>query len=154
CACARGDAHALATFEAAFFPLLPAALHAAKVTAVLVDELQQVLRTKLFVAAPDASPKITEYSGRGELKTWFRIVATRTAINLAVRGGREVALDEGALPLAFGAGDDPELAYFKRLYTSEFRAAFAQALEALEPRDRSLLRYAFVDGLSTEEIGA
>jgi len=67
--------------------------------------------------------------------------------------GREIPVEEGTLEYVIGAGEDPELDYFKERYRKEFRAAFADAFAALEPRDRSLLRYAFGRGLSIDVIG-
>src|SRR5262249_32321867 len=50
------------------------------------------------------------------------------------------------------AGDDPELAFLKHQYREQFRAAFAAAVAALEPRDRNILRHRYVDGLEVNEL--
>jgi RNA polymerase sigma-70 factor (ECF subfamily) len=154
CACARGDAAALRTFEKTFFVEVDAAVAKVGGAAPSADEIRQVLRHKLFIAEPDAQPKITEYGGRGPLRTWVRIIATRTALNLASRASRELPFEGEALTFLIGGGDDPELSYLKRLYAEEFRLAFAEAFDGLESRDRNLLRYAFGEGLTVDAIGS
>ena len=49
--------------------------------------------------------------------------------------------------------DDPMLAELKARYRSELADAFRAALAELVPRDRTLLRYQMIDGLSIDEIG-
>jgi RNA polymerase sigma-70 factor (ECF subfamily) len=51
-------------------------------------------------------------------------------------------------------GDDPEVEYMKRTYSTEFKAAFADTLGKLGAREQTLLRYHHVDGLNIDEIGA
>jgi RNA polymerase sigma-70 factor (ECF subfamily) len=50
------------------------------------------------------------------------------------------------------ATDDPELAFLKQRYRSEFRAAFAEALGKLDSRDRNILRHRYLDGLDVGEL--
>lgn len=140
CALASGNAAALRAFDE-------------MLSAVQDEEVRQLVRHKLLVAEPGKSPKIADYGGRGGLKTWLRIVATRTALDLNAAKAREVPVERDALEYVIGAGEDPELDYFKERYRKEFRAAFADAFAALAPRDRSLLRYAFGKGLSIDVIG-
>jgi RNA polymerase sigma-70 factor (ECF subfamily) len=140
CALASGNAAALRAFDE-------------MLAAVQDEEVRQLVRHKLLVAEPGKAPKIADYGGRGSLKTWLRIVATRTALDLGAAKGREVPVEEGTLEYVIGAGEDPELDYLKERYRKEFRAAFADAFAALDPRDRSLLRYAFGRGLSIDVIG-
>jgi RNA polymerase sigma-70 factor (ECF subfamily) len=153
-ACARGDPAALASFERSFFPEVDAAVRRVRGDAPPASELRQVLRHHFFVASPGERPKVCEYTGRGALKIWVRIAAVRTALNLAVREAREVAFENDAMAFLVGSGEDPELAYLKRLYTHAFKEAFADAFLTLAPRERSLLRYAFGEGLTVDAIGA
>ena len=140
CALTRGNEAALRAFDA-------------MLGAIQDEEVRQLVRHKLLVAEPGKSPKIADYSGRGGIKTWLRIVATRTAMDLSAAKGREVPVERDTLEYIIGTGEDPELDYLKERYRKEFRAAFADAFAALEPRDRSLLRYAFGRGLSIDVIG-
>ncbi|HEY4119867.1 MAG TPA: hypothetical protein VGM56_18500 [Byssovorax sp.] len=153
CACARGDEPALAAFERAILPEVDAALRRFAST-LAPDEIKQLVRHRLFVGGADARPKILEYAGRGRLRTWVRVAATRVALNLAESSARERTFEQGAIEHILGAGGDPELAYLKRRYGAEFRASFGEAFSALDPRERNLLRYAFGEGLSVDAVGA
>ncbi len=152
CACVDGNAEALRLFDAVLLPQVEQPLKRAA-PSIPTDEVRQVLRKKLFVAEPGKRPKIADYAGRGALRTWLRIIATRTALDLGQSAAREVPVERAALEFIVGAGQDPELDYFKQRYAAEFRAAFADAFAALDARDRSLLRYAFGRGLSIDAIG-
>jgi RNA polymerase sigma-70 factor (ECF subfamily) len=154
CACARSDEAAVAAFDAAYLREIERSVRRVPSFNLSFEELRQMVHQKLFVAEPGARPKITEYSGRGELRTWVRIVATRMALTAATRGSREVPVEMATLAHLVGGSDDPEVAYLKRMYTGEFRAAFEAAFATISPRDRNLLRYAFVEGLTIDGIGA
>src|SRR4051812_26013639 len=89
-ACAAGDASALAAFERDFLPQVPGYLTRLAKQPAFIDEVQQLLREKLFVAK-----KILEYSGQGPLGAWLRVVTVRLALDLLrARGQRmETPLD-------------------------------------------------------------
>lgn len=116
-------------------------------------EVVQILRERLFVPQQGREPRIAGYTGRGSLDAWFRVAAVRVALNLRRGTRREVALDEDRA-LAEHAGADLEIEDLKRRYRSEFRAAFAAALRAIPPRDRTILRQHYLDGLTMESIGS
>ena len=155
CACAVGDDRAIAAFEAHYASHITAIVSRVKGASTLTEETKQVLRQQLFVATAERRPKIAEYSGRGELLAFLRVVAIRTALGLLRKDKRHAAVaDTDELALLPDHGDDPELLYFKQLYRVEFKASFEQALAELDPRQRSLLRYSLVDGLSIDAIAA
>jgi RNA polymerase sigma-70 factor (ECF subfamily) len=155
CACSRGDPQAVAGFDAKFMPELGAALGRMRLSASSLDEVKQLVRQKLFVADPGKRPKIADYSGRSGLRRWLRSVAVRTCLNFMRKGKREVLVeDDQVLAGVSSARDDPEIAYMKEKYRNEFRAAFQAALDAITPRQQSLLRYHYVDGLNIDEIGS
>ena len=68
------------------------------------------------------------------------------------RRNPELADDRWLAELASPA-DDAEIAHLKRLYRSEFRTAFQGALTALTGRERNMLRYRYLEGLSIDQIG-
>jgi len=152
CACASGLAGAVEAFERA---------HAADVQAVhaqshpprpALDELQQVVRAKLFVGPP---PRIAEYSGQGPLRAWVRVVAARALVDLTrAPGAREVAGGDDDFLAVPSPGDDPELAYLKRTYRAELRQAFEESARALSPEERNVLREHYAHGLTIDEIAA
>lgn len=153
CACARGDPHAIAAFERHCLGALDATLRkVAGVTPDVIDDVKQQLRRSLLVA--DARPPgILEFSGRGELRRWLRVIAVREALGILQRSRREVPSEQDSLEKALLPALDLEKQYLKKLYQKEFTQAVAKALGALSVHDQLLLRQAFVDGLSIDEIG-
>src|SRR5947207_9128327 len=85
-ACACDAPGAMVTFERVFMSQVPAYLRRLRASPSFVDEVQQLLRAKLFVGPP---PQITEYAGTGPLTAWLRVTALRTAFDLKrTRGER------------------------------------------------------------------
>ena len=153
-ACAQGDAEAIATVEARYFADLDRALARFEGGAALVDEVKQRLRDKLFVGDGSA-PRISSYTGRGDLGRWIRVAATREAIGILRKGKREIPMEESALAQVLAEGEgDLELAYLKRLYAAEFKSAFQRAITELAPKERTILKYHVLDGLNIDRIGA
>jgi RNA polymerase sigma-70 factor (ECF subfamily) len=153
CACGDGDAVAIAAFERAFGGDVDIALGALGAPAHVADEARQVVRTRLFVAAPGSEPVIARYGGRGDLRAWVRATTVRAAIDLLRLTRREVPSEDVALDEPIEVGD-VELAALRARYGAEFKDAFGQAFLALPKRDRVLLRYRYVDDLDVDGIGA
>ncbi len=154
CACACGDGAALAAFDRRFVTEIGGALARMRLSAASVDEIKQLVRQKLFVAVDGGVGKIADYSGRSGLKRWVRAVAVRTGLNFIRKGKREVLVEDDKVLAGVSSGDDdPEVVYMKQKYRHEFREAFQQALASVEDRQKSLLRYHYVDGLNIDEIG-
>lgn len=155
CACAEGDARALAAFEARTAPVIERALLASGVSDAERADLGQVVRQRLLVApAAGGPPRIATYSARGALLSWVRVVATREAARMLPRARREVAADDDVLADLIAGDDDPEIGYLKRLYRDELKRAFHAAIDALDDRDRLLLRQHTLDGLDIDHLGA
>ena len=155
CACAQGDPAALSAFEK-FVAEIDLALARMRVDRAQVEEVKQLVRQKLFVAPSRDKPvKIADYSGRGDLRRWVRAIAVRTCLNQMRKGKRELLMkDDKVLAGVAHSDDDPELAYMKEKYRTEFRDAFLSALGSLTDRQQNLLRYHHVDELNIDEIGA
>lgn len=149
CGCVTGSHSALAAFEARYAPELGAALRRS-FDPGLAQDAELRLRDRLLLVADDDTARLGSYSGRGDLRAWLRAAAVRTAIDL-MRARREVPVDPSSLG-DLGAADDPLLGALKQHYRDEFRIAFGEAARALTDRERTLLRYRFVDGLSADEI--
>jgi RNA polymerase sigma-70 factor (ECF subfamily) len=160
CACARGLPGAIAAFDRDYMREVDIALARMRVGDSRLKDVKQLVRQRLFVGggtagAPTSPGKISEYGGRGDLRRWVRSVAVRTCLNELRKGKREVLVDDDHLIAQHAiSADDPEVEYMKRTYASEFKAAFADALGQLGPREQTLLRYHHVDGLNIDEIGA
>jgi len=149
--CARGDAAAIRILEQQYLLGLGASLPGPHRDDAA--EIVQILRERLLVPAGGRPARIEDYTGRGAMQSWLRVAAVRIALNLKRSRRREIPLDEDRA-LAERASGDLEIDDLKRRYSTEFRAAFAAALEALPVRDRTLLRQHYLDGLTMEAVGA
>jgi len=154
CACALGDPAAIAIFERTYFGEVDAAAVRVRAGESLAAEAKQILRLTLFVSGGTRVAAAATFSGRGDLRGWLRIAATRELLRLAGRDRREVRVDDDALLDALAPAVDPELGYLRDLYRDACNEAFRAALAGLSPRHRSLLRYQLIDGLSIDQIGA
>jgi RNA polymerase sigma-70 factor (ECF subfamily) len=153
CAAAAGDARALECLDQLIARAVAMAGDAARAPAAVRDEAAQVVRTLLLVPRPERPPAILDYTGRGPLGGWLRIIASREIVRLAKRSGREVELDDAILADQALGADDPVLRGLKERYREELADAFRGALAALGPKERTLLRYQLMDGLSIDDIG-
>jgi RNA polymerase sigma-70 factor (ECF subfamily) len=154
CACVRGDPQAHAALWSRYAPEIDAALRRRGVPADQCDDIKQEVYLKLLGRQGGGEPKIATYSSKSALRTWLCVVAVRDAYaHLQRRDPARWAADSGTDELA-GPTGDPELDYLKQAYGAEFREAVREALAALSPKERNLLRYQAVEGLSIDEIGA
>jgi RNA polymerase sigma-70 factor (ECF subfamily) len=154
CGCTAGDPAALAAFEDRCGAALAAAIASAGVPAADRADVAQIVRQRLLVAPAGGTPRIATYSGRGSLHGWVRVVATREAMRMLSREGREAPASDSDLDAAITREDDAELGYLKRLYRAEFKQAFQQAVEALPARERLVLRQHVLDGLGIDRLAA
>jgi RNA polymerase sigma-70 factor (ECF subfamily) len=140
-----GHPAAPAAFERALIAPLVTVL-GRRYPAELIGEVQQRLRIQLLVEGGLAS-----YQGRGPLGAWVRVVAVREAERARRALGGELPDDEvGAL--AGRAIADPERLLLRAATREAVHAALRRALEALAPRQRTLLRYHYVDRLGIDRI--
>jgi len=155
-ACATAVPGAIERCEAAMFDEVDAAWSRFRDPGLGKADLRQAMRHHLFVATtPDQPPRIATYQGRGELRAWVRMAATRFMLDevraRAARPDRPGAGDDELAALATAA-DDPELGFLKRQYRAEFRAAFGEALATLDARARNILRHRYLDGLDVAAL--
>lgn len=154
--CAAGEQIALEAFEAEFGRDIDLAIARSGNINLGKDEFRQLVRSKLFVAAGGKRPKIADYAGRGDLRSWVRVTALRMIVDLVRQhaGDRVVPLEAEALGAIPAPGDDPELDYFQRAFKTEFREALQTAFARLTPRERNLLRHQVLHGLNIDQVGA
>lgn len=150
CACVAGDPSAIAVADRELVPAIDAALTTWDRT--LVDETRQRLRAMLLVDHRGKGPLIAQYSGRGALKRWVRVVAAREAGKTLREDRAETPVDDERLFDALAPASDPLVSAMKRDAADAFRAAFVAALGALEPRERTTLRMHVLDGLTIDDI--
>jgi RNA polymerase sigma-70 factor (ECF subfamily) len=151
CACGRGDAAALAELDRRYIDPLPPQLASRSDPEGFLDEVKQVLRVRLLVAEPGAEPRIARYTGRGPLGAWVRISAGRVALNLREARATTSAKPREALDL-HGAVPDAELTFLRGRHGAEFRAALEATLAAVTPRDGTLLRLYYIEGVGAEAM--
>ena len=151
CGCTLGEPRAIEAFEREALEGARRRLERFASGTTDADDLMQRLRQKLLVGEGEDEPRIVSYGGRGDLASWVKVVAVREGL-MATRGQRPQVGDD-ALELAAGQAD-PELDLMRSHYQGEFREAFAEALRALEPDERNLLRYHLVDRLGIDRIAA
>ena len=154
CACRDGDEAAIATLDS-FVRDCDGSLSRMAGGRSFADDVKQQVRAKLLVAEPGHVPKIAEYAGRGDLRSFVRVLVMRQALSFLRKARREVALDEDLRGRAeLGFARDPELDHLRETYEVEFTRAFGDAVCALTSEERNLLRFHYLDGLSIDHIGA
>ncbi len=152
CGYGRGLPEAIEAVETGYMPRARNLLRRMGVSPSILEDILQELRQKL-VEMSAAEPEKVGYSGRGELGGWLCIVAVHAANRRLERGEKEQTLESSEALLLPAPGDDPEMAFLRREYRDELIAAFREAVKSLTPRDRNLLRYYFLDGLSIDKVG-
>ncbi len=158
CACARGDAAAIALFEQHYLREVDHAAAKLRMSPAQADEGRQIVRALLFVGRNgardnDRPPAILSYAGRGDLRGWTRVVAMRELLELRKREAKETPIGDEALLDALSPADDPELQLARTHYREVFGRAFRDALARLPAKDRALLRHLLIDGFTLDTIG-
>jgi RNA polymerase sigma-70 factor (ECF subfamily) len=152
CGCALGLPAAIAAFDRGFVVGVARHLRTLNLTAAQLEDLRQLLREKLLVKRSDRPSPIADYSGRGSLVGWFRVLAVREAIDLVSH--REERRPIVERPPERAAPGDPTDEMLKARYRAQFNAALREAIDTLDGEQRNLLRLHYLDGLSLEELAA
>jgi RNA polymerase sigma-70 factor (ECF subfamily) len=152
CACARGDASALALFEERFVAEVPRYIAHIDSSPAVADETRQLLREYLLVAADGARPRIADYRGGGPLTAWLRVAATRVVLQMKRKSKRVIASDDEVAERLAAVEPDVEVALLRKRYAVELAAALKAAIAALPERDRALLKMSIIDGLGIDEL--
>lgn len=151
CACLRGQRAALDAFDQRFAGDIDRALYQSNDRRG-IDDAKQILMQRLFVGTAKAGPKIATYSGRGPLRRWLRVVAGR--LLLEVVAAREPIADDWEIASVPVTDADPELAYLKARYRSEYKQIFEDAMSRLSAHERTILAQYHVDSLTIDQLGA
>jgi RNA polymerase sigma-70 factor (ECF subfamily) len=156
CACASGNDRALHLFDDEYGRDIDLAIARSGNVNLGKDEFRQLLRDKLFVARGERPPKIADYAGRGDLRSWVRVTALRMIVDIVRQNnaGKEIPVEAEMLGAMPSPNEDPELDYIQRVYKSEFKDALQSAFGSLTPRERNLLRHQVIHGLNIDQVGA
>src|SRR5262245_32055997 len=115
CACATGDAQAVAAFDSHCLSVVPLALAQLRVGPHNVTEVQQRIRHRVLVAE-NGRPRIADFRGRGALRAWVRVLAVREGLRILARDRREVVVDDLDKLHSFVTTADPEIESMKTRY--------------------------------------
>lgn len=155
-ACAAGEDRALALFEKEYGRDIDLAIARSGNVNLSKDEFRQLLRNKLFVTRGHKPPKIADYAGRGDLRSWVRVTALRMIVDIVRQNnaGKEIPVESEMLGAMPAPNEDPELDYIQRVYKNEFKESLQTAFHNLTPRERNLLRHQVIHGLNIDQVGA
>ncbi|MCG8421393.1 MAG: sigma-70 family RNA polymerase sigma factor [Proteobacteria bacterium] len=154
CACTTQVPGSMAAFEREFRGVIDALYRRWRFPRIERDDLLQLARQKLLVGDGIGEPRLARYAGRGRLRNWLRMTASRLLIDASRRkidAARQSASDEQLAALLV-ADSDPYQAVWRQRDQPRIKAAVERALRALPRGERSLLRYRFVYGLAVEEM--
>jgi RNA polymerase sigma-70 factor (ECF subfamily) len=149
---AGGDRAAAQLFESRYMTRVEIALRRIRATPDMIADVKQALRQRVLLDRT-IDPDRKHYAGVGDLAAWLCVSAVREVGHMRDKHGREESLEGHALDNLPSQDENQELAYLKKLYRHEFKEAFAEALDALDVRDRNVLRYQILKGLNIEKIG-
>ncbi|MCU1281531.1 MAG: polymerase, sigma-24 subunit, subfamily [bacterium] len=151
CACAERSAAAFDLFEREYLSQVARSVHHLGVERDFVDEVTQLVRERLFVGDHEHGPKIGDYSGKGSLAGWLRVIAVRVAIDLRRATGRMTsAIPEDLI----SANATSDAVYVKRRYRAVLQDAINRAIVDLSDEQRVLLRRHFVEGVTFDALAA
>jgi RNA polymerase sigma-70 factor (ECF subfamily) len=154
CGCADGNPRALAQFEREYGRDIDLAIARSGDIGLTRDEFRQRVRERLFVAGPDRAARIAAYGGRGTLRAWVRVTATRVMLDWLRRRAepQHRPSDDAAVFDHMAGPADPELDYMRRIYGAAVPEAMQSAFAALTPRQRNLLRQRYVHQLPSDRL--
>jgi len=152
-ACCDGDPAAITQLDELIGRELRHAGNKLRASPDQATEVHAELCRILLVDDGERGAALRDYAGRGDLRGYVRVSATRALIRAINRGRREIAVDDDAvfdrmLPL-----DDPEISILRAQYRETVDLALRAALAGLDGRARALLRYQLIDGWSIDQVG-
>jgi RNA polymerase sigma-70 factor len=152
CACLRDLPGAVAAFDTAYLTRVPAFVAHIDSSPAFADEIRQVLRERLLVRSAERQPRIADYSGRGALMTWLRITAVRIALNHRLQPQEARRVDDEQVLDELATQATPELQVLRARHADLLARALKDAVAALPPEQRVILRMYFSSGQNTERI--
>ena len=151
CACARGDPDAIAVLDERCLGQLDRALRRIGIDRDTIAEVKQEVRYRMLVG-DGGRAEIADFAGRGDLRGWVRVMATRQALRRQYRARREQATEDDELWQHLVSAEPAMFDHVKELYRREFKCAFETALRALPDREKTLLRQHYLDGATLDEL--
>jgi RNA polymerase sigma-70 factor (ECF subfamily) len=150
---AAQEPDAVAQFEARYLDELRRSLSAMRLDDATLDEVRQRVRERLLLPGADGQPRVLAYAGRGRLEGLVHVTASRIAVDLLRARRATDAKESPAAVDALEAADlDPSIAAAKREVSAHFREAFSSAVDALDPRQRNVLKLHLLRGVTLEKL--
>jgi RNA polymerase sigma-70 factor (ECF subfamily) len=147
-AAATGLPGAVMAFETELLSQLPRWLSRLDLSPDVVDEVRQSVRAKLLVGSP---PKLCQYRAEGPLGGWVRMASVRVALDTCGSAAGYATLDEsGREPLLKALNAEQRMIHDR--YRSSLEKVLRAALGQLSKRDRNLLRFHYLAGMSHNAI--
>jgi RNA polymerase sigma-70 factor (ECF subfamily) len=155
-ACGAKDPAALDRFEQVFGPDIDRIVRRGSVNATEAADLGQQVRAKILVGGAERSPQILAYAGRGSLRGWVRVVASRMVVDQkrVALTEREVLVEPELLEALDAVPLDPNTQWLRAKYRDAVAAAMERAFAALPLKERRLLRAQLVERLGIDDLGA
>jgi len=151
-ACMGGDERAVQRVEAEFFAEVDNSAYRLRATRSQAEEVRAQLARLLFVSEPGREAGLASFSGRGDLGSYIRVIATRELVRMITKDRRTVAFDNASFLDHLSPVADPELRYLRDHYRADVDAAIRAALAGLDEEARALLRYSVIDGWNVDRI--
>ena len=151
CACAHGDPNAIAVLDERCLGQLDRALSKIGIDRDTVAEVKQDIRYRMLVG-DGGRAEIIDFAGRGDLRGWVRVMATRQALRRQGRARREQVTEDNELWQHLVATEPRIFDHAKERYRREFKRAFETALRALPHREKTMLRQHYLDGATLDEL--
>ncbi len=149
-----GIASALAEFEARLVPRLRAALGRSGAVGDQLADVVQELRVRILVGDGARPARIRDYAGRGSLLAWLKVAALRDLANQRRGAARTPWRDAGSVSSVAAPVIAPDRLLLEGRYGPALRQALATGLRGLPPREQTLLRLHYVDGVALDRLGA
>lgn len=143
--CLAGDKAALQAFERRVMGAVKGAVERASPKGN-ADDMVQITLEKLLVGPP---PKLAQYTGKGPLVGWVRVVAVREALQVVRATKRDVTSDAEVIGTSAASVD---MKMLKDMHGPSFVKAVNDAIARLTADQRTILRFHARDGLTIDQI--
>ncbi|HKO47745.1 MAG TPA: hypothetical protein VJV79_08475 [Polyangiaceae bacterium] len=150
CACAEAQPEALRLFESEGSGVAKAAIARIDRSADFVQDTLQEVWDRLLLGA---EPKVKLYSGRGPLKAWLRVAATRVALDRQRAKNRFAGHHVELTDRLAAPGGSPEAQLLRARFGHAFHQALRDAISGLSAQERNVLRMHVNGHCCIDEIG-
>ncbi len=152
CLCAallNNDPEAVKVFETALNDAVGRVQRKFKLSEDERQETTQKVRIRLLLGVDGAPARIARYHGQASLRGWIRTAAGRLVINdmkAEERHRQRSAIPDAGIPLT------ADTLALKQEQRALFGHVLREAFETLEPRQRTLLRLRYVEGMQASDL--